>query len=150
MPLWVQDWIMQIQFSAAFLLGTIIAFNVSKTPWRELLPAPPLLSTHFNGLIPIRQRIDYKLATLVHRSLHSVYPNYLSSLLHPTRQLLSISLNPVSTLPLPLADFGMPPRFETPSLLISDLSTLSNPTSELTYSLLIAFLALNNTLCAYD
>jgi len=39
--------------------------------------------------LPILQRIDYKLATIVHRSLHNAYPQYLSSLLHtytPTRQ----------------------------------------------------------------
>lgn len=49
------------------------------------------------------------------------------------------SLNPVSTLPLPLAVFGMlAPRFGTHSLLIWDLSTLtqpSNPTSRLIFIL---------------
>jgi len=47
-------------------------------------------------LIPIRQRIDYKLATIVHHFLHNACPKYLSSLLHtytPTRQLRSASLN---------------------------------------------------------
>jgi len=46
--------------------------------------------------LPIRQRIDFKLATLVHRSLHNACPQYLSSLLQvytPTRQLRSASLN---------------------------------------------------------
>ena len=49
--------------------------------------------------LPIRQRIDYKLATIVHRSLHNACPQYLSSLLHtytPTRQLRSASLNLLS------------------------------------------------------
>jgi hypothetical protein len=49
------------------------------------------------------------------------------------------SLNPVSTLPLPLAVFGMlAPRFGTHSLLIWGLSTLtqpSNPTSRLIFIL---------------
>jgi len=47
----------------------------------------------------IRQRIDYKLATIVHRSLHNACPQYLSSLLHaytPKRQLRSASLNLLS------------------------------------------------------
>jgi len=47
----------------------------------------------------IRQRIDYKLATIVHLSLHNACPQYLSSLLHtytPTRQLRSASLNLLS------------------------------------------------------
>jgi len=49
--------------------------------------------------LPIRQRIDYKLATIVHRSLHNACPQYLSSLLHtytPTRPLHSSSLNLLS------------------------------------------------------
>ena len=46
--------------------------------------------------LPIRQRIDFKLATLVHRSLHNACPQYLSSLLQvytSTRELRSASLN---------------------------------------------------------
>jgi len=49
--------------------------------------------------LPIQQQIDFKLATLVHRSLHNAGPQYLSSLLHPytpSRQLRSDSLNLLS------------------------------------------------------
>jgi len=83
--------------------------------------------------LPIRQRIDYKLATIVHRSLHNACPQYLLSLLYtytPIRQLRSASLNLlshlVSRLLSPLVVFGiLAPLFETPSLLIVDLSTLT-------------------------
>jgi hypothetical protein len=49
--------------------------------------------------LQIKQRIDYKLATLVYRSLHNACPQYLSALLHsytPSRQLRSASLNLLS------------------------------------------------------
>ena len=65
---------------------------------RVVTPSTTSSTSALNSLhwLPIRQRIDYKLATLVHRSLHNACPQYLSSLLHPytpTRQLRSISLN---------------------------------------------------------
>jgi len=46
--------------------------------------------------LPIQQRINFKLATLVHRSLHNAGPHCISSSLHPytpSRQLRSASLN---------------------------------------------------------
>jgi len=46
--------------------------------------------------LPIQQRINFKLTTLVHRSLHNAGPQYLSPLLHPytpSRRLHSASLN---------------------------------------------------------
>jgi len=61
---------------------------------------PNTIST-LNSLhwLPIQQRINFKLASLVHRSLHNAGPQYLSSLLHlytPSRQLRSASLNLLS------------------------------------------------------
>ena len=50
-----------------------------------------LASLHW---LPIRQRVTFKLAGLVYRSLHATSPTYLSSLLHtytPTRSLRSSS-----------------------------------------------------------
>jgi len=111
--------------------------------------------------LPIRQRIDHKLATNVHRSLHNACPQYLSSMLHtytPTRQLRSASLNLLSQprvkIVLAFRGFrhvGLAPLLGTPSLLILDLSTPtppSNPISELTCSVLKAFLAPNNSIHA--
>jgi len=49
--------------------------------------------------LPIQQRINFKLATLIHRSLHNAGPQYLSSLLNhytPSRQFRSASLNLLS------------------------------------------------------
>jgi len=49
--------------------------------------------------LPIQQRINFELATLVHCSLHNAGPLYLSSLLHPcnpSRQLRCASLNLLS------------------------------------------------------
>jgi len=49
--------------------------------------------------LPIQQRYNFKLATLVHRSLHNAGPQYLSYLSHPytpSRQLRSASLNLLS------------------------------------------------------
>ena len=64
--------------------------------------------------LPIRQRIDCKLATPVHPSLHNACPQYFSSLLHAytrTHQLRSVSSifspNLVSTLLSPLVVFAM-------------------------------------------
>jgi len=61
--------------------------------------------------LPIQQRVNLELATLVHRSLHNAGPQYLSYLLHPytpSRPLPSISSpNLVSTLLLPLVVFDM-------------------------------------------
>ena len=104
--------------------------------------------------LPIRrQRIDYKLATIVHRSLHNACPQYLSSLLHtytPTCQLRSASLNLLSQprVNIALASRGFRHAW---NLLILDLSTLtlpSNPISKLTCSVLWAFLAPNNSIHA--
>jgi len=76
----------------------------------------------------MQQRINFKLATLVHRSLHNAGPQYLLSFL------------------------GMlAPLFGTPSLLILDLSTPtlpSSPISKLISSVLQAFLAPNNSIHA--
>jgi len=49
--------------------------------------------------LPIQQQINFRLATLVHRPLHNVGPQYLSSLTHPytpSRQLRSASLTLLS------------------------------------------------------
>jgi len=49
--------------------------------------------------LPIQQRINFKLATIVHRSLQNAGPQYLSSLLHPytpSCQLRYASLNLLS------------------------------------------------------
>jgi len=71
--------------------------------------------------LPIQQRINFKLATLVHRSLHNASPQYMSSLLHPhtpSRQLRSASLNLLSqphiNITLASRDF----RHNGPSLLV--------------------------------
>jgi len=48
---------------------------------------------------PVQQRIIFKFAKLVHRSLHNAGPQYMSPLLHPytlSRQLRSASLNLLS------------------------------------------------------
>jgi len=106
--------------------------------------------------LPIRQQINYELATIVHCSLHNACPHYLSSLLHtytPTRQLRSTSLDFLSQprAKIALASRGF--RHTGPSiwnyLLILDLSTPtppSNPISKLTCSVLQAFLVPNNTI----
>jgi len=63
--------------------------------WLQLMDSA-LNSLHW---LPIQQRINFNLATLVHRSLHNAGPQYLSSLLHPYtpfRQLRSESLNLLS------------------------------------------------------
>jgi len=46
--------------------------------------------------LPIRQRIDYKLATILHRSLHNACPQSLLHTYTPTCQLRSASLNLLS------------------------------------------------------
>jgi len=96
----VPGWTMPTQFSLAFLHAVFIAFSAFKIPWRVFHSATNSTSA-LNSLhwLPIRQRIDYKLATIVHRSLHNACPQYLSYLLHtytPTRQLHSTSLNLLS------------------------------------------------------
>jgi len=66
--------------------------------------------------LPIRQRIDYKLATIVHHSLHNACSQYLSSLLHtytPTHQ-----RNPQHV------SFAPPPSIFSPNLVPTLLSTL--------------------------
>jgi len=117
-----------------------------------------LTSLHW---LPIRQRIDYKLATIVHRSLQTLALNichlcYTS----PMPQHVSFapppsifSPNLVPRLLSPLVVFGLlAPPFGTPSLLILDLSAPtppSNPISKLTCSVLQAFLVPDNP-CASD
>jgi len=71
--------------------------------------------------LPIQQRINFKLATLVHRSLHNAGPQYLSSLLHPytpSRQLRSASLNLLSQprINIALASRGFRHAVHGPSL----------------------------------
>ena len=62
------------------------------TPTRTTTSSQSLLAAlHW---LPIRQRVTFKLACLVYRSLHGTSPEYLSSLLHayaPTRSLRSSS-----------------------------------------------------------
>ena len=75
-----------------------------------------LVSLHW---LPIQQRIDYKLATVFHRSLHNACPQYLSSLLQPytpSRNLRSASLNFLSQprINITLASRGF--RYAGPSL----------------------------------
>jgi len=85
----------------------------------------------------IQQRINFKLTTLVHRSLHNASPQYMSSLLHPytsSRQLGSASLNLLSQphINITLASRGFRhagPSFGIPSLIISDLLTLTLSTN---------------------
>jgi len=62
----VPGWTMPTQFSPAFLRAIFIAFSAFKIPWREIVTNSTTNST--SALIhwlPIRQRIDYKLATIV-------------------------------------------------------------------------------------
>jgi len=91
---------MSIQFLPAFLLAISIVYSAFKTPWHESLLAqlPKCTTSALDSLhwLPIQQRINFKLATLVHRSLHDAGPQYSLSLLHtytPSRQLRSASLN---------------------------------------------------------
>jgi len=49
--------------------------------------------------LSIQQRINFKLATIIHRGLHNAGPQYMTFLLHPytpSRQLRSASLNLLS------------------------------------------------------
>jgi len=143
---------MQIPFLSAFLLA------ISSSAGPKLLGSSRTYSTTnttsaLNSLhwLPIQQRINFKLATLVHRSLHNAAPQYLSSLLH--RVSFSFALPPsisspnlVSTLLLPLVAFDMLALlFGMLSLVISDLPTVmcSNPITKLTFSLVRASLAPN-------
>jgi len=97
------------------------------------LPIRRLYSSDCNNLLhwlPIQQRINFKLATLVHRSLHNARPQYMSSLLNPytsSRQLCSASLHlfsHASSLLLPLVVFDMLALlFGILSLIISCRST---------------------------
>jgi hypothetical protein len=98
-------------------------------------------------------------ATPLHRSLLYASPQYFSPLLHAytrTRQLRSASPSFISQPRINIAHasrgFGMmAPLSGVPSLLILDLSTRtlpSNPISLLTYSVLQAFLATNNSIHA--
>jgi len=126
---------MSFPFLRAFLLAISIVFSAFKTPRLESLlaqlPTPPQLKNSFHWL-PIQQRINFKLATLVHCSLYDAAPQYMSSLLPPyttSRQLRSASLNLLSqpriNITLGSRDFNMLALpFGIPSLIISDLPTL--------------------------
>jgi len=93
---------MSIPFLTVFLLAISIVFSVFKTPSaRVVTRSTANITSAQNSLhcLPIKQRINFKLATLVHCSLHNAGPQYLSSLLHPytpTRQLRSACLNLLS------------------------------------------------------
>ena len=149
---------MPIQFLPAFLRAISIVFSafkflvVSCNSLNKTHSSSALNSLHW---LPIRKRIDYNLATLVHRSLHNACSQYLSSLLQaytPTHQLRSASLNLLSVprVNITLASRGF--RHAGPSIWNSlpphlrsiDTSLPSNPISKLTFSLLKAFLAPNN------
>jgi len=70
-------------------------------------PTSALNSLHW---LPIQQRINFKLAPFVYRSLHKVGPQYLLSLPHPytsSRQLHSASLNLLSQ---PYINFALASR----------------------------------------
>jgi len=78
---------------------------------------------------PIQQRIYFKLATLVHRSLHNAGPQYLSSLLHPytlSCQLRSASLNLLSQLRINFALASRGFRHAGPSPSSSQIYRLSH------------------------
>jgi len=81
---------MSIPFLRAFLLLGSSRFRSTTNT------TSALNSLHW---LPIQQRINFKLVTLVHRSLHNAGPQYLSSLLHlysPSRQFRSAPLNLLS------------------------------------------------------
>ena len=106
-------WIMPIQFLAAFLHAISIVVSVFKIPWHRVVTrsttnsASALTSLHW---LPIRLRIDYKLATLVHRSLHNACLNichlYTTGLYHNT----SASLCPFNLLSQPHVNIALASR----------------------------------------
>jgi len=64
--------------------------------------------------LPIQQRINFKLATLVHRLLHNAGPQYMSSLLHPYMPSRQRSLYvPQSLLPTSYQHYSCPSWFST-------------------------------------
>jgi len=70
---------MLIPFLLAFLLA--ISITLARVVTRSTTKTTSdLKSLHW---LPIQQRINFKLATLVHRLLHNATPQYISSLLHP-------------------------------------------------------------------
>ena len=97
----VSHWIMPTTFLSAILICNsscnIHRLQCVQNSLARVVTRSATYSTSaFNSLhgLPIRQRIDYKLATLVHCSFHNACPQYLSSLLQtytPTRQLRSAS-----------------------------------------------------------
>jgi len=72
--------IMSIPILPAFLLAISIVFGAYKTPWIEsllaqlLTPWPSALNS-LNHWLLIQQRINFKLATLIYRSLHTLALN---------------------------------------------------------------------------
>jgi len=108
--------------------------------------------------LPIQQRINFKLAILAHRALNNAGPQYLPSLLYPytlsqLRSASSISSpNLVSTLLLPLVVFDM---LALLSFLHHHRYTNSYTVyksilkTQLTFSLVQAFLAPNNSIHAF-
>jgi len=76
------------QYPSSSVRSKLLAQVVTRSTTNTTLA---LNSLHW---LPIQQRINFKLATLVHRSLHNAGPQYMSSLLHtPSRQIRSASLN---------------------------------------------------------
>jgi len=79
----------------------ILKYSVQNSLARDVTRSTTNTTSAVNSLnwLPIQQRINFKLATLVPHSLHNAGPQYLSSLLHPytqSRQLRSASLNLLS------------------------------------------------------
>ena len=73
--------------SMVFLNATSISFNVSRTRWLTQW----LARLHW---LPIKDRIQYKIALLTHKVLTTNQPEYLADLIHyyqPRRQLRSAS-----------------------------------------------------------
>ena len=102
---------------------------------------------------PIRQRINYKLATLVHRSLHNACSQYLSSLIQAYTQIRQLRTASLSLLSQPHVNIALASRgfrHAGPSIWNSKSTfTLpSNPISKLTSSLQQAFLSPDNSICA--
>jgi len=88
---------MSIPFLPAFLFTISIVFSLGLS--RYSLKYQHHLSSKFTLLASNSATNQFKLATLVHRSLHYGGPQYLSSVLHPytpSRQLHSASLNLLS------------------------------------------------------
>jgi len=145
---------MWLTFFPAFLLAISIVLARLKLlgKSRYSLNNQHHLGSKFTLLASNSVTNQFKVATLVHCSLHTTGPQYLSSLLHPytSSRLLrptsaSISSpNLVLTLLLPLTVFDMCALLFGISSLIPTRTLSSNPIYQLTFSLVQAFLAANN------